>query len=187
MLFRSYRVGGADETPGKATTCVIINSSDVIGDNFWVWRADHGKGVAWTKNTADHGVIINGDNVTTYGLMVEHFQKYQTMWNGNGGKCYMYQSELPYDIPNQSSWNASGSYGYTDYKVADNVTSHEGYGIGIYSCYQAGTCFLKSAIECPDTPNVKFTNVCTYSLSGNGGIDYAINRSEEHTSELQSH
>lgn len=172
-----YRVGGADETPGKATTCVIINSSDVIGDNFWVWRADHGKGVAWTKNTADHGVIINGDNVTTYGLMVEHFQKYQTMWNGNGGKCYMYQSELPYDIPNQSSWNASGSYGYTDYKVADNVTSHEGYGIGIYSCYQAGTCFLKSAIECPDTPNVKFTNVCTYSLSGNGGIDYAINNS----------
>lgn len=121
----------------KATTCVIINSSDVIGDNFWVWRADHGKGVGWTKNTADHGVIINGDNVTTYGLMVEHFQKYQTMWNGNGGKCYMYQSELPYDIPNQSSWNASGSYGYTDYKVADNVTSHEGYGIGIYSCYQA--------------------------------------------------
>ena len=120
-----YRVGGADETPGKATTCVIINSSDVIGDNFWVWRADHGKGVGWTKNTADHGVIINGDNVTTYGLMVEHFQKYQTMWNGNGGKCYMYQSELPYDIPNQSSWNASGSYGYTDYKVADNVTSHE--------------------------------------------------------------
>ena len=55
----------------------------------------------------------------------------------------MYQSELPYDIPNQSSWNASGSYGYTDYKVAGNVTSHEGYGIGIYSCYQAGTCFLK--------------------------------------------
>ncbi len=89
----------------------------------------------------------------------------------------MYQSELPYDIPNQSSWNASGSYGYTDYKVADNVTSHEGYGIGIYSCYQAGTCFLKSAIECPNTPNVKFTNVCTYSLSGNGGIDYAINNS----------
>ena len=33
----------------------------------------HGKGVGWTKNTADHGVIINGDNVTTYGLMVETF------------------------------------------------------------------------------------------------------------------
>ena len=172
-----YRVGGADATPGKVTTCVIINSNDVIGDNFWVWRADHGSGVGWTKNTADTGVIINGENVTTYGLMVEHFQKYQTVWNGDGGKCYMYQSELPYDITSQNVWNASGSYGYTDYKVASNVKTHEGYGIGIYSCYQAATCFLKSAIECPNTTGVKFTNVCTYSLNGNGGIDYAINNS----------
>ncbi|MFQ9515258.1 MAG: sialidase [Eubacterium sp.] len=172
-----YRVGGADATPCKTTACVIINSSNVIGDNFWVWRADHGSGVGWDKNTCDYGVIINGENVTTYGLMVEHFQKYQTQWNGNGGKCYMYQSELPYDIKSQSVWNAPGSYGYTDYKVASNVTTHEGYGIGIYSCYQAATCFLKSAIECPDKPGVKFTNVCTYSLSGNGSIDYAINQS----------
>ena len=172
-----YRVGGADTTPGTTTNCVIINSSDVIGDNFWVWRADHGKGVGWTKNTADTGLIVNGDNVTTYGLMVEHFQKYQTMWNGNGGKCYMYQSELPYDIESQSLWNAPGTYGYADYKVASNVTSHEGYGMGIYSCYQKSPCFLKSAVECPDTPGVKFTNVCTYSLSGNGGIDYVINKS----------
>lgn len=172
-----YRVGGADAVPCKATTCVVINSNDVIGDNFWVWRADHGAGVGWYKNMGSYGVVINGDNVTTYGLMVEHFQKYQTQWNGNGGKCYMYQSELPYDIPAQSVWNAPGSYGYTDYKVAPNVTTHEGYGIGIYSCYQAATCFLKSAIECPDKPGVKFTNVCTYSLSGNGGIDYAINKS----------
>ena len=172
-----YRVGGADATPCKTTNCVIINSNNVIGDNFWIWRADHGAGVGWTKNTCDTGVIFNGDNITTYGLMVEHFQKYQTVWNGNGGKCYMYQSELPYDITSQSVWNAPGDYGYTDYKVANNVTSHEGYGIGIYSCYQKAQCFLKSAIECPDKPNVKFTNVCTYSLSGNGGIDYAINKS----------
>lgn len=171
-----YRVGGADATPCKTANCVIINSNNVIGDNFWIWRADHGAGVAWDKNTCDTGVIFNGDNITTYGLMVEHFQKYQTIWNGNGGKCYMYQSELPYDITSQNVWNAPGSYGYTDYKVANNVTSHEGYGIGIYSCYQRATCFLKSAIECPDAPNVKFTNVCSYSLSGNGGIDYAINK-----------
>lgn len=103
-----YRVGGADSNPGKVTTCVIINSSDVIGDNFWVWRADHGAGVGWNKNTADTGVIINGDNVTTYGLMVEHFQKYQTIWNGNGGKCYMYQSELPYDITSQNVMECKG-------------------------------------------------------------------------------
>ena len=171
-----YRVGGADSTPGKTTNCVVINSNNVIGDNFWIWRADHGAGVAWDKNTADTGVIFNGDNITTYGLMVEHFQKYQTVWNGNGGKCYMYQSELPYDITSQSVWNAPGTYGYADYKVNSNVTSHEGYGIGIYSCYQKAQCYLKSAVECPNTANVKFTNVCTYSLVGNGGIDYAINK-----------
>ena len=172
-----FRVGGADSTACKTTACVIINSSDVIGDNFWVWRADHGDGVGWDKNKCDYGVIINGDNVTTYGLMVEHFQKYQTQWNGNGGRCYMYQSELPYDITSQSVWNAPGAYGYTDYKVGSNVTTHEGYGMGIYSCYQKASCYLKSAVECPNTPGVKFTNVCTYSLSGNGGIDYVINNS----------
>ena len=170
-----FRVGGADTANCQVENCVEINTNDVICDNFWVWRADHGAGVGWDKNKADNGVTFNGDDITAYGLMVEHFQKYQTIWNGNGGRTYMYQSELPYDIPNQKSWNAKGSYGYTDYVVSSNVTSHEGYGMGIYSCYQHAQCFLKSAIECPKKPNVKFTNVCTYSLVGNGGIDYVIN------------
>lgn len=170
-----FRVGGADDANCQVENCVEINTNDVICDNFWVWRADHGAGVGWNKNTADNGVTFNGDNITAYGLMVEHFQKQQTVWNGNGGSTYMYQSELPYDITSQSVWNEEGSYGYTDYKVSKGVTSHEGYGIGIYSCYQAAQCFLKSAVTCPDTPNVKFTNVCTYSLVGNGGIDKVIN------------
>ncbi len=172
-----YRVGGASREPGTTETCVIVNSNNVIGDNFWVWRADHGAGVAWDKNKSEHGVIINGDNVTTYGLMVEHFQKEQTIWNGDNGRCYMYQSELPYDIKSQDVWNATGSYGYASYNVSSNVKYHEGYGIGVYSCYQAATCFAESGLKCPDTPGVKFTNVCTYSLVGNGGIDYAINDS----------
>ena len=170
-----FRVGGADSKPCKTKVCVVINKASTICDNFWVWRADHGAGVAWDKNTAENGIIINGEDVTAYGLMVEHFQKVQTTWNGDGGRCYMYQSELPYDIKSQNVWNEAGSYGFTDYKVSENVKKHEGYGIGIYSCYQAAQCRLKSAITCPDTPDVKFTNVCTYSLVGNGTIDYAIN------------
>ncbi len=170
-----FRVGGADDANCQVENCVEINQNDVICDNFWVWRADHGHGVGWYKNTADNGVTFNGDNITAYGLMVEHFQKYQTIWNGNGGRTYMYQSELPYDIPSQKVWNAPGSYGYTDYYVNPKVDSHEGYGIGIYSCYQAAQCWLKSAVECPKKPGVKFENVCTYSLVGNGGIDKVIN------------
>ena len=59
-----FRVGGANYK-GKVKNCVTINSNDVIGDNFWVWRADHGDNVGWDMNTAPNGIVINGDNVTT--------------------------------------------------------------------------------------------------------------------------
>ncbi len=54
----------------------------VVGDNFWLCRADHGRGPGWTSNPNKHGLIVNGDNVTLYGLFVEHCQEYQTTWNG---------------------------------------------------------------------------------------------------------
>ena len=82
----------------------MVNSDNVIGDHMWIWRADHGSGVGWTTNTADNGLVVNGDNVTMYGLFVEHYQKYQTIWNGNGGRTYFYQNEMPYDPPNQAAW-----------------------------------------------------------------------------------
>ena len=50
--------------------------------------------MAWEENKAENGIIINGDEVTMYALMVEHFEQYQTVWNGDHGKVYMYQSEI---------------------------------------------------------------------------------------------
>ena len=88
-----FRVGGA--AVGKATVSLRINSNNVIGDHLWIWRGDHGDGVGWNINTADTGLIVNGNNVTMYGLFVEHYQKYQTIWNGNGGRTYFYQNEMP--------------------------------------------------------------------------------------------
>ena len=41
--------------------------------------------MGWTVNTADTGLIVNGDNVMAYGLFVEHYQKYEVIWNGNDG------------------------------------------------------------------------------------------------------
>ena len=79
-----FRIGGA--TPGKATTSLVVNSDNVILDDIWAWRADHGNGVGWTANTADTGVIVNGDDVTAYGLFVEHYQKYEVIWNGENGR-----------------------------------------------------------------------------------------------------
>lgn len=71
-------------------------------------------------------MIVNGNDVTMYGLMVEHFLEYQTLWNGNGGRTYFYQSEIPYDVPDQASWMSHNGTvnGYASYKVADTVTSH---------------------------------------------------------------
>ncbi len=92
-----FRIGGA--TIGSATTSLVVNSADTILDDVWAWRADHGADVSWTTNRADTGLVVNGDDVTAYGLFVEHYQQTQVKWNGTGGRDYFFQSELPYDPP----------------------------------------------------------------------------------------
>jgi hypothetical protein len=160
---------------------VILNSNDIIGDNFWVWRADHGDEVAWDKNTAKNGIIINGDRITMYGLMVEHFQEYQTIWNGNDGRTYFYQSEIPYDVPDQASWlSHDGTVnGFSSYKVGDHVTSHEAFGIGIYSYHRDAEVDLNSVMEVPDRDGVTIHNICSIMITGHPGISHVINNSGE--------
>ena len=76
-----------------------INSNDTLVDHTWIWRADHGDGVGWDLNTSQNGLVVNGNDVTIYGLFVEHHQQFQVLWKGNGGRTYFYQSEIPYDPP----------------------------------------------------------------------------------------
>jgi hypothetical protein len=168
------RVGGAGA--GKATVSLQINSANVIVDHTWLWRADHGSGVGWTVNTAQNGLVVNGANVTIYGLFVEHFQQFQVLWNGNGGRVVFYQSEIPYDPPDQASWRSTSSTnGWASYKVADSVTSHEAWGLGIYSVFTNANIFLTRAVEVPHTTNVKFHHLTTVNLTSNGGISNVIN------------
>ncbi|SOE07581.1 RICIN domain-containing protein [Streptomyces sp. Ag109_G2-15] len=168
------RVGGAGV--GKAATSIVVNSDNVIGDHMWIWRADHGSGVGWTSNTADTGLVVNGDNVTMYGLFVEHFQKYQVLWNGNGGRTYFFQNEMPYDPPNQAAWMNGSTQGYAAYKVADTVTSHQAYGLGSYCYFNVNPSVTAArAIEAPNNANVRFTSMVTVSLGGTGTISHVIN------------
>ena len=76
----------------------------MILDDIWAWRADHGNGVGWTSNIGDTGLVVNGDDVTAYGLFVEHYQKYQVIWNGDDGTDIFFQNEMPYDPPSQAAW-----------------------------------------------------------------------------------
>jgi hypothetical protein len=145
-------IGGA--TVGKATETLQVNSSNVIGDDLWLWRADHGNNgtVGWTTNTAANGLVVNGANVTMYGLAVEHYQAVQTQWNGNGGADYFYQSEMPYDPPNESSWMDGSSDGYPSINVASSVTSFKGYGLGVYCNFDVNTSVVSTnAITAPNT------------------------------------
>lgn len=180
-----FRIGGAESGKTFVDKTLVINSNDVIGDNFWVWRADHGvaNSVGWDVNRATNGVIVNGDDVCLYGLMVEHFQEYQTIWNGENGLTVFYQSETPYDPPEQdfwiSEWNGARYEGYASYKVSDGVQKHALYGAGVYyvaSSRLKNVFNLDHGIELPSNAGIRAEHLAIANfLSYGGGIRHIVN------------
>ncbi|WP_328464696.1 discoidin domain-containing protein [Actinoplanes sp. NBC_00393] len=169
------RVGGY--IAGKATNSLLVNSNNVIIDHIWAWRADHGNAGTYAWNTAigDHGLIVNGNDVTAYGLFVEHYQKYQVIWNGNGGRTYFFQNEMPYDPPTQAAWR-TGANGYAAYKVADSVNTHEAWAMGSYCYFNVNpSIHADRGFEVPVKSGVRLHNLLTVSLGGNGVIDHVVN------------
>jgi hypothetical protein len=168
-----FRIGGAEA--GKATTSLIVNTPNLIIDDVWAWRADHGNGVGWTQNTANTGVIVNAENVIAYGLFVEHYQQYEVIWKGNNGTDIFFQNEMPYDPPSQAAWmEAPGVDGWAAFKVANSVTKFKGYGMGSYSFFNQGVnIYAANAFEVPTTlPAESMNDLLTIFLStaGSGGI-----------------
>lgn len=185
-----FRIGGAGSAATSVNTTLEINSNDVVGDNFWVWRADHGNSgtVGWDINKTVNGVIVNGDYVTIYGLMVEHFHEYQTIWNGEYGFMAFYQSETPYDPPEQSDWmsewNGVEYQGWASYKVSDYVQNHEAHGLGVYyvaSKHLRNVFTLDHGIELPSNPGIKVEHMAIANFLNfgdkktNGGIRHIVN------------
>jgi len=174
-----FRIGG--EIAGKATASLVVNANNTIIDHIWAWRADHGNAgtVGWTANTADTGLIVNGANVLATGLFVEHYQKYEVTWNGQNGKTIFFQNEMPYDVPNQASWNSpAGVNGFAAYKVGANVTTHEAWGTGRYCFFNTNPAVNSyHAFEVPNTSGVRFHSLLTVSLNFKGTITHVINDS----------
>jgi len=178
-----FRVGGPHV--GKADTALEVNSDHVLIDHTWVWRGDHGvegftEGVngdtdRWQTNTGRNGAVINGDHVTATGLFVEHFQEYNTIWNGDGGTTILYQNELPYDPPTQADWMNGDVEGWAGYKVGDRVRTHDLYGGGVYVFNQNNpTIHTENGFEVPRTPGVRLHHIMTVNLSA-GTIDHVVN------------
>ena len=178
-----FRIGGPHV--GRTHLALEVNSDHVLIDHTWVWRADHGvegftEGVngdtdRWRTNTAPYGAIINGDDVTATGLFVEHFQRYNTTWNGERGTTVLYQNELPYDPPTQADWMRGRVEGYPGYKVGEHVRSHRLYGAGVYVFNQNNpSIHTENGFEAPNRPGVKLHHIMTVNLSA-GVIDHVVN------------
>lgn len=91
--------GGVDRTRISVDTMVIIHSGHIVGDNLWLWRADHAdlmpgeranyphiSPIYWQTEKDEYrvetGIDVRGDDVTIYGLAVEHANGHQTVWSG---------------------------------------------------------------------------------------------------------
>lgn len=179
-----FRVGGPHV--GKVDTAMRIDADGVLVDHTWVWRADHGvegftAGVngdtdRWNTNTGLTGVVVTGDDVTATGLFVEHFQKRNLVWEGNGGTVVLFQNELPYDPPTQADWTQpDGTLGYPGYTVAANVRTHRLYGAGVYVFNQNNPSIVTATgFSVPDRPGVRLHHVMTVNLSA-GLIEHVVN------------
>lgn len=170
---RTGRFSGSASEPFNSTDLMVhIVSNNVVGDNFWLWRADHdSQGLVYNgDNGCNTAIVIDGDDVITYGLASEHTLKDMTIWNGNNGRCYFYQAELPYDAPLDYNLNTVG------YRVGPRVTSHQAWGVGVYSFFRDNNLTVKQGIGV-DAPSsgITFVNSLTRYLAGYGGIASVLN------------
>merc|ERR1712003_311849 len=101
----------------RADVMLEVAGNQVVVDHIWAWLADHSTdrtdgcltdgsqfgwdvaalpGIAERVTVVNHGVVVDGDDVTAYCLMAEHTRQHTVLWRGNGGSTYMFQNELPY-------------------------------------------------------------------------------------------
>lgn len=179
-----YRVGGFKDSNVHVDVCLDINADNLVNDHCWAWRADHGAGVGWYRNTCPNGIVVKGNHVTLYGSFVEHFQQYEVLWNGEYGRTYFLQNETPYDAPTQAAYMSHGGTvnGWATYKVSNNVANHYAVGLGMYDVLinnyknqdaehgidiggEKSSILIANAVEVPHQPNVTIENACITCLS----------------------
>jgi len=182
------RVGGPgfqDHIGNTATADVMVRiaADDVIGDDLWLWRADHyehGTTLAHTvpdigitdlgECPCKHGLVVTGDRVKVYHLAVEHTQQDQVQWYGEDGETYYLQCEIPYDVDSEYA-----KEGYVAYRVQDGVQRHQAWGIGAYSYFKDFPVWMPTAFRVPAALVDQIKQPFVIKLWGNGGINSTIN------------
>lgn len=115
-------------------------------------------------------MIVNGDDVTFYGLAAEHCLGDQVQWNGERGATYLFQSEMPYGVD-----QSFGKKGYVGYRVNQNVKEHVGYGIGVYHYFRDHKVVVETAISAPSHLESHFYSPLAVYLNGQGRIKHILN------------
>jgi len=168
------RVCGPVEAAGaQAEIMVRVNSGNVIGDNLWLWRADHtASGLVMNSDCpSNNGMVVNGDDVTMYGLAAEHTLQDLVVWNGNRGSTYFFQSELPYDVT-QANY---GDKKYAGYLVASGVKAHTSYGAGVYHYFRDHAVTVQTGIRAPVALESSFYSPLAVYLNGKGTMLHVLN------------
>jgi len=183
------RVGGSNLNRNVSTNVMVrIHTGNVVGDNLWLWRADHvrlGKDENANDNNfplyyqirdmnqckVETALEVRGNNVKMYGLFCEHTTENQMIWKGNNGTTLFFQCELPYD--------ATSNYAdkeYAGYVVHESVENHTAKGVGVYSNFTVNNVNAARGISHPQNkPGVTVEHPYTIFLSNKGGIDKVIN------------
>jgi CubicO group peptidase (beta-lactamase class C family) len=152
------------------------------------WMARHNATCNFWRTVENLSVTpTQDDNINVWAvsqgaaLRRTHIKGDLNLWDGgwsNGGRVYFYQSEMPYDPPSQEAWQHGTVNGFASYKVADNVTTHEAWGLGVYCVFNRAPVVAENAIETPTGPAVQMHHMVTLRL-GSGrpgsGINHVIN------------
>lgn len=185
------RVGGIateDRESVQVNTMMRLYSGNIVGDNLWLWRADHAElrpneqvnypnisSIYWQTEQnefrVETGLEVWGDDITIYGLAVEHALGHQTIWHGDRGFVAFYQCELPYCV----SQETFGNRGYRGYLVGDHVQEHQIYAPGIYSNFRNEKVVVATAMEHPQRDSVTVHNPFTVLLDNHFGIQTISN------------
>jgi len=185
------RVGGPNTEVVSADVMIEVGGNHVVLDNVWAWRADCcqlGCGTC-VERYCKHGVVVNGANVVSYGLFSEHCREDLTVWNGEYGMSFFYQSEM--DSFARQPWDHTPDYGengVSGYRV--NARNHTAVGIGVYAYFvepgnvvKAGTVIVDEAtskLTCPFAWNL---NPAWYNNS-ESGIERAVRIEHAHVLEF---
>jgi len=128
-----FRVGGPDAAATGTEYMLQINNGWVVGDNLWLWLADHcvknvGKCCSIPRHTAT-ALQVNGPHVHMYGLSAEHTEENFIEWTGPHGLVYFLQSEFIYSKPTTAVDGYSKSTGLL---VAPTASDFHGVALNIY-------------------------------------------------------